>query len=115
MIQNWSTIERIAKYIKTARASAAIAKSMGLLEVKKIADATARKWEKLLAKFADSCKMVETYVVRYAYVVQWNTQRVDAVSPDAAVALVKAWLRHDVLRSASEIAGLRYQVESCHC
>jgi hypothetical protein len=88
MIQNWSTIEKIACEIRTMRAVAATCKKYGNKIKAKAYELSARKWEKLLAKFADSCLMVEDYAIQLNYIRKGRQCKtywtVAAICPDAA-------------------------------
>ncbi len=79
MIQNWSTIEKIAKMIRTARANKE--------------NKTALMWERLLRKFADACDMVEEYTVKVMfYGTTWARSRalvINAISPCVACAIAE--------------------------
>lgn len=92
MIKNWATIETIAIKIKKLRATAAQHKRIDKTSnYSKLLEATARKWEALLRKFADSCLMVEIFQVtmyspgnRETYLA-WRF----AISPEVAIEIVK--------------------------
>lgn len=79
MIQNWNTIEKIAKLAIAARK----AKDFKV----------AQMWERLIKKFADSCLMIEEYTVSVYHGLQYTVHHVPAVCPDAATQVMVQRLR----------------------
>lgn len=96
MIKNWNTIETIVSYIKTARVAAKLCIAPA---AKKACERVARKWERLLTKFAESCQLIEVYIV--SQVARPNLRyHIVAINADAAVKLVlrnRPWIRDNQL------------------